>query len=165
MTPEQKSKKSKSARRRGKRGEYLLRNYLRSMGWIADRVPTSGAAQGFKGDVKASKDGRNLTFENKNHSKKFAQFWVFMDEVHRNLHDDVVSVAVPGIPKQCCDISTSIAALLDADMLYVPVARHPLYEKYSRTLDRLGTLYKLVQDSDILVLKDDRKPFLFFRFR
>jgi hypothetical protein len=35
----------------------VLRDALRRFGFTADRVPSSGAAQGFKGDIRFSKDG------------------------------------------------------------------------------------------------------------
>ena len=53
----------KFSRDKGMRQEYLLRDYLRKLGWTADRVPSSGAAEGFKGDIKAEKNGRTVLFE------------------------------------------------------------------------------------------------------
>jgi Archaeal holliday junction resolvase (hjc) len=160
-----KTRRAKAARRRGKRGEYGLRNYLRSLGWIADRVPTSGAAQGFKGDVVATRGSRKLIFECKNHSKKYAGFWTLIDDCQRSLHDDLLSVAVPQGSKICVDISTSLDAVFDSDSVYTVTSKHPLYEKHKRTFDRLETLSKLLGEADILVLKDNHRPFLFFRFR
>jgi energy-coupling factor transporter ATP-binding protein EcfA2 len=165
VTPEQKSKRSRSARARGKRAEYGLRNYLRQLGWQAERVPSSGASKGFPGDVRAVKGERSLLFEVKNHSESFSQFWVLLDRWRQTGGDDLLSIAVPGAAHLCCDISLGLEALFDGDGVYTLMERHPLYPEFKRTFNRLPTLSKLAERSDILVLKDNHRPWLFLRFR
>jgi hypothetical protein len=171
VTPEQKSKLSKRSRSRGKRAEYGLRNYLRSLNWLADRVPSSGASQGFPGDVKGTPPPgsgageRSVLFEVKNHTGKFAQFWVLLDRWQREAKNDLLSVAVPGAEHLCCDISTSLEAVFDSDGVYTLTNRHPLYKDFKSSFDRLPTLCKLVKGADVLVLKDNGRPWIFLRFR
>lgn len=151
------------SRRRGKRGEYLLRNYLRQLGWVADRVPSSGAAQGFKGDVKANRDGLDLTFELKNWSGDFNKIYELYAEHCKLKQDDLLSIVVPGEAKLCLDLSSSLDAVLEGGQTYD--VSHPLLPKYKRTFQKLGSLQRLLGESDILVLKDDRRAFLFLKYR
>lgn len=152
------------SRRRGKRGEYLLRDYLRQRGWVADRVPTSGAAQGFKGDVKATKYGKTLLFEVKNHSNAFKSIYALYDEHTKLAQDDLLSFVCPNEAKLCVGISTSLDAVLDGPDVYEFQDRNPLNEKYKRTFKKIAGMQKLLGESDILVLKDNHKPFLFIRY-
>lgn len=72
--------KSKNfARSKGIRGEYIVRNQLRSLGYKADRVPLSGSAEGFKGDVIASKDGHSFKFEVKCRKDMFQNIYTLHD--------------------------------------------------------------------------------------
>jgi Holliday junction resolvase len=165
VSPEEKSRLSRRSRGRGKRAEYGLRNYLRSLGWQADRVPSSGASQGFPGDVRAVKGDRTLLFECKCYTEKFDQFWVLLDTYQRTEKNDLLSVAVPGSALLCCDISYSLEALFDSDGVYTLTYRQPLYAQFKSTFDRLETMQKMVKGSDVLVLKSDRKPWIFLRYR
>ncbi len=165
MTDEIKSKRSRSARTRGKRGEYKLRDYLRRLGWEADRVPTSGAAQGFKGDVKATKDGVTKLFELKNWSGNFATIYDLYNLHCSTMKDDLMSIVLPGEAKLCLDLSSSLDAVIAGPDNGAYSISHPLKESHARTFKKIGTLQKLIQECDYLVLLDDRRPFLFLRFR
>ena len=154
----------KFSRSKGKRGEYSFRDYLRRMGYQADRVPSSGAAQGFKGDVRAIKDGKTTLFELKTRKDSFKGFYDLMVDVHAT-GTDRIGLTMPGLQKQCVDISTSIGGIYDTEGLYEFAHAQPFYEKHKRTFARLKTLEAMLGESDILVCKDDRSPYLFFRFR
>jgi len=155
------------SRRRGKRGEYLLRDYLRQMGWSADRVPTSGAAQGFKGDVKASKgEKQNVLFELKNHSDVFKKIYAFYDAERLKNKDDLAAFCYPGETRQCISLSTSVEAIFDGPDVY-PIFNesHAHYKEFKLTVGKIARMQALLGEAHILVLKDDRKPFLFVRYR
>lgn len=161
-----KSKRSKSARERGRRAEYAVRNYLRMLGWTAERVPCSGAAAAIKGDVVANKGERKLTLEVKSHHGKFNKFWAMLDAYRRIKGDDLISVFIPSSTgRSVCDISESLEGLYDSDGVYELPNNLGLGVEWDVTLKRLPTLQRMVGDSDILVLHENRKPFLFFRFR
>jgi hypothetical protein len=64
-------------RKKGQRAEYLVRDDLREKGYKADRVPLSGASEGFKGDVIASKDGDKFVFEVKSRKNEFKSIFEF----------------------------------------------------------------------------------------
>ena len=155
----------KFSRDKGMRQEYLLRDYLRKLGWTADRVPSSGAAEGFKGDIKAEKNGRTVLFELKARKDKFKKIYELY-AAHRALaKDDVLSFVCPGEARLCLDLSDGLDAVFDGAACYEVPERNPLYKKYSRTFRMIANLQKLLGKSEILVIKDDRQPLLFLRFR
>jgi hypothetical protein len=153
------------SRRKGLSQEYRLRDALRSWGWEADRVPSSGAAEGFPGDIKATKDGKTLLFELKARKDSFGSLYDLYDDHLKVMQDDLLSVVVPteafllGV-----DMSTSLDAVLEGSFLKTGCASHPSFKKHNRAFNRLPTVYEWVKKSDILVLKDDRRPFIFMRF-
>lgn len=154
----------RASRQKGLRGEYGLRDYLRKQGYKADRVPSSGAAQGFPGDIRAVKDGKETLFEMKLRKASFKSFYELIS-VLKSQGTDRLGVTVPGLTKQCVDISGSLGGVYDTDGIYELVEKHPLYERFKRLFKRLNTLEKLIGKADILVLRDDRQPFVFLRFR
>ncbi len=52
-----------TSRRKGVRAEQTVVNILKAAGLDARRVPLSGAAEGYPGDVKVMKGGEELTLE------------------------------------------------------------------------------------------------------
>lgn len=160
-----KSRRARSSRQKGKRAEYQLRDYLRKCGWTAHRVALSGAWAGAKGDVKASKNGREVLLECKRHTSKWTKFWLLLNDSIKESKDDVISVCVPGMEKQLVDISYTLDGIYESSMMYPLAKHHPLYEKYGKTFNRLPIMYKYLGNADILVIKDKFKPFVFFRFR
>lgn len=168
-TKEIRSKRGRSARARGKRVEYGLRDYLRKLGWTAHRVPLSGSAQGFKGDVIAEKEGRTVTFESKAHSGKFDTIFTMVEDYLSRNDTGIFSVYLPAPHHKACDVAFDLTQLLDypkSGLVYeLPENLSLDFKKYKRTLNRLPKLIELVDSSDILVLYENRKPFLFVRFR
>lgn len=160
-----KTKRAHTSRRRGKRGEYMLRDFLRSLGWEAERVPTSGAAKGFPGDIKAARDGKTLLLECKNYSGTFNKIYELYNEHVKTRQDDLLSFVAIGEARVCVDVSTSLDAVLEGPTCHEFVDRHPLGTKYKRTFQKIGNMQKLVQECDVLCLKDDRRPWLFVRYR
>ncbi len=159
-------KLGKSSRRKGLSQEYRLRDALRSWGWEADRVPSSGAAEGFPGDIRASKGGKELLFELKARKASFTSLYDMYEEHVQTMQDDLLSLLVP-TPEALfkVEISTSLDAVLEGGFIFLPPSSMPLYEKHKRAIKRLPTVYEWLKKSDILVLKDDRRPLLFLRFR
>lgn len=156
------TKRAKSSRRRGKRGEYVLRDYFRAIGYQSDRVPTSGAAQGFKGDVTFAKNGVSRVAELKNWSGTFKKVYdLYFEHLHLN-KSDILSFSLGHL---CIDVSTSVDSVFAPESVYAPAKTHPLFKKYSRTFNRFATLQVMKQESDVFVVKDNRMPFLFIRFR
>lgn len=154
------------SRRKGLAAEYKVRDHLRQLGWRADRVPSSGAAEGFKGDIDAehSTYGK-MKFEVKSRKENFKKIYELYREHLRVLQDDVFAVAIPGGKRLCVAMSTSLHAILEPIELHLHQGHHPLYEQYKRTFAKIGNLQKLLGEAQILVIKDDRQPPLFIRFR
>lgn len=156
---------SKFSRDKGKRAEYSLRDFLRLQGWKADRVPSSGAAQGFPGDIKAEKNGKTVLFELKARKDLFKNIYALYEENCKLSQDDVLALAVPGARNLCVTISSSLHAVYDGADYHTLMTTHPLYKKYKRTFGKIENLEKLLGQAEILVIKDDRRPFLFFRYQ
>lgn len=124
-------------------------------------MPSSGAAQGFKGDIRASKEGKTMLFEVKNHSNVFAKIYdLYFDNIKLN-KDDKLSIAHDTL---CIDVSTSLSAVLESGGVYRLAAHQELFKRYSRTYRKIIKMQELVKECDVLVLKDNNKPFLFLRY-
>ena len=152
----------RASRQKGMRGEYAFRDAIRRFGYVADRVPCSGAAQGFKGDVRFSKDGKEYTAEVKSRKGSFKTLYALFAEHFAQAQDDKLSIVVEG---QLINLSSSPVGALE-DCGHYTIAEHlPFYNKHRRTFKRLLKLKELVKGCDLLVVKDNNKPFLFIRYR
>lgn len=150
---------------KGYRGEINLRNYLRQLGWEAERVPLSGSMASMPGDVRATKGVLSLLFECKNHSGKFQRIYELYSEHCKSMQDDLLSFVAPGEPKVCISLSSSLEAVREGPDCHEFIDRHPLGKKFLRTFKKIAGLQKLLGKADILALKENNKPFLFVRFR
>jgi hypothetical protein len=153
------------SKQKGRRGEYTLRDFLRKAGWQSERVYASGAIPGLPGDVTAEKAGRKVLFEMKCRANSFAKIYALLDASQGTLKDDLVTVCLPGEQCLCADVSYSLDAVFDSDGVYTPVQRHPLAAEHKNAFKQLGTVHKWVGPAEILVLKDDRRPLMFVRYR
>lgn len=140
----------KYSRSKGRRGEYMLRDHLRTLGWNADRVPLSGASQGFKGDIVATKDGKRLVFELKVRAGKY------FDDIYNSWFTSV-SVS-PGISNTCITYSQDLDRVLDQDSHFLSVPPG------GKEIKKLLNIRKWLDKSDILVIRHDRKPFIFIKY-
>lgn len=162
------------SRRKGRRGEIVLRDSLRSLGYQAERVPLSGAffnhsqvdPEAYKGDVKAVKDGRTLFFEMKMRQNSFKKIYDLYFTHLGAAKDDLLSFCIGANETRnlCVQLSTSLTAVLDKADFYAPVERHTSYKKFSRTFKKIANLHKLLGNADILVIKDNNKPMMYVRF-
>lgn len=143
----------RASRRKGKSNEYLVRDHLRSLGYEANRVPSSGASQGFKGDVVATKEGKSLIIEVKSRKNSFKTLY---DALGRS-KKDTVSVWYQGVG---IALSNSLSGALDA---YIFDAWRE-EDLLKQTANKLLNMSKLLGKADVLIVKDDYKPLLFIRY-
>lgn len=148
------------SRNKGSRGEYALRDHFRRLGFESNRVPSSGAAEGFKGDVTYKRDLIQGTVELKCRKDAFRNIYAMYDKEERGgklclITTDGVTDRLVLITKSFI-IATSAVCHEDVFKAYGP--------EYKRVVKKVGNLYKLKQSCDLLVLKDDRKDFLFLRY-
>lgn len=150
-------KRGKASRGKGKRNEYLLRDYLRELGWTADRVPSSGASQGFKGDIVASKDGQKVIFELKARAESFKKIYELLDQYNGLLR----------IARQdhTCTVSYTLEDTRPMSAFFLEQELFTEFPRFKRTFGKLWGLEKLLGEAQILVLKDDRRPFIFVAYR
>jgi hypothetical protein len=153
----------KSQRDKGMRNEYLLRDQLRRFGYTADRVPASGAAQGFKGDVRFSKEGQSFLAEVKARKCSYASIYaLFAAHFNYNKDDTLKLVTDDGL---LVNLSSSPIGALESGGVYEYAYNLPWCDAHKKAVRRLGTLKKLAKDCDVLAIKDDNRPFLYLRFR
>lgn len=146
---------ARKSRRKGKRGEYLVRDYFRSLGFDADRVPSSGAAPGFKGDVRIKQDDKEWLVEVKNKKDVFKSIYSFFDTSPVNQHG-VMRICVDG---QLVAISYSALCVLDKNAGTFTILKEP-----KGVLKKILGLKRVVGSCDLLAIKHTRKPLLFLRF-
>ncbi|MEM5854357.1 MAG: hypothetical protein QW228_08385 [Candidatus Aenigmatarchaeota archaeon] len=70
----------KNSLRKGKRVEYQIRDLLRKLG-PCERVPCSGNARAFKGDLVLFLKDRELHIEVKARAQGFKQFYAWLEKV------------------------------------------------------------------------------------
>lgn len=147
----------RASRSKGKRGEYLVRDYFRSLGYTSDRVPSSGAAQGFPGDIKVyDKEGKSFLVEVKSRQESFKTIYEMVDNYSRglpfriNYRGKLISIAYE-FP------SVTLNNVHFFDVL-------PTYPGAKRTLDKIFKMQELLKGCEYLVVKDNNKPLLFMRY-
>lgn len=147
----------RAARQKGSRVELLVRDKLREQGFEADRVPLSGAAQGFKGDVRYKLGSVEGSVEVKARRSEFNSIY--------QLYTKITSSELPYsqafglyIDGKYVAIGTSPAGILDNQYAYTPLPSS------TRGVKKLLSLEKLLGTSDMLAIKGDNKPILFLRF-
>lgn len=143
---------------KGKRNEYALVNELRRLGWVSNRVPLSGAAPGFKGDVVAAKDGFNFTFEVKSRKDEYKKIYELFrqhsEEGELRLHDNKTGRSLI-VTKEFKHADPVNKAYNTEDFFA---------SGYRPTVRKLFSIHKLKGECDFLVIKNDRENFLFLRY-
>lgn len=149
----------RASRDKGSRAERALVAELERHGWSdAFRVPLSGAAQGFKGDVHARPPGwgTKLVFENKARAKGFEKFYRLAQA-----YGGTTRVTTGDLE---CVIS------LDPENIVPGVVKEYRWfhsfpkEQHKDILSLFALKAKWLGDADVLTLKQDRNPFLYIRY-
>lgn len=150
----------KGSKAKGSKFEYQVRDYFRSLGdnWKADRVPSSGAAQGFPGDVKViAPDGSGFLVECKSRKDSFNSIYEIVEGRSQ------IPIKYTFANRQVT-IATSWDLLQQAYTHFVPETVIMMDIKI-RTLNKINKMYDWVKGSDYLIIKDNHKPMLFLRFQ
>lgn len=133
------------SRNKGCRNEYLARDHIRAQGYKVDRIPASGASQGFKGDLRVMTESGTLIVEVKSRKKYFdclygglPQCAVFLEGQQVFMGECLIDVLEPK------DLEQTIGSLRKD-------------KKLQRCAEMLGP-------ADILMVKDDRRPWIYMRF-
>lgn len=146
----------RASRVKGSTGEYAIRDYLREKGFSScHRVPASGAAQGFKGDVQGERGGKIWRFEVKRRACAFTTLYILYEYAKLKR----LALQYPGMS---VIISDDVIDLLDLDVLFLHVENFG--KEHKRGLAKVLSLYQYVKECDILCVRDDRKPALFLRY-
>lgn len=145
------------SRDKGKKTEYLVRDYFRAHGYQAHRVPASGAAQGFPGDIQViSPTGEEVIVEVKARKDEFKKIYEYYESGPSG--PVYLCLGLEGtVPVHLIALSDKYSDLL-GELCYTIITEPSVHEK------RLLKLKKYLGKASILVLKGDRKPLLFLRF-
>jgi hypothetical protein len=140
------------SRRKGMRGEYLVRDAIRKAGFVVDRVPASGASQGFKGDLRIRYNNEDILVEVKYRKEAFANIYKLFggEDLDSILVDtDLIITKDPG-----CAVYGTVKE------------RHGYYfTKFnSRLFAILKGLFRLRGNCDILAIKSNGKPTVYLRW-
>lgn len=148
------------SRRKGLIHEYAVRDALRAEGYEADRVPSSGAAEGFKGDIRFRKDGREYLAEVKARRKEFHRIYALVDRYATN---GCLSLAC-GEAGVCISIAPTAAEAF-ACATFTPSRRYEQTPVDSKGVRKLLNVRQFVKGCDILVLHDDRRSYLYVVYK
>lgn len=152
----------KMSRDKGSRVERALRDVFRSQGFQSDRVPLSGASQGYKGDVRFTKDDKVYHAEVKARKDSFKNVYGLWSEnvltndttTLRYVHGDSLVI-----------ISNDVREVLKDGGMF-PLSKYlPGYGLFFRTFGKIENMKKLLGGCDVLAIKNDRHPFLFIRYK
>lgn len=152
----------KFSRSKGRRGEYAARDLLRTLGYECDRVPLSGASQGYKGDLRFSKDGKEYLAEVKVRKPgAFKHIYALWSEgaLKQTTFASESVIAIYAEDRAICVAPTPQAALRGGDW-YAPVIA-----SNSKGFKQLLKIEEFVKGCDMLIIKEDHKPFLFITYR
>jgi hypothetical protein len=152
----------KMSRDKGSRVERQFRDIARSYGFQSDRVPLSGAAAGFKCDVTFTKGGVTRKAEVKARKSDFKQIYALFDTHFALTKDDKLEVNIGG---RLVSLSSSLIGALEDCGIYHRAEALPYFKPFKRTFQKLLNLEKLLGEANLLVLKMDRKPFLYVTYR
>lgn len=150
--------KRSSQRQKGKKGEYDVRNYFRKNGFVAHRVPSSGSAHGFPGDVLVKHpNGTSFLVEVKIRKDYFKDIYTLLDQTHT----DTLRHEFNG---KSVTISKTFFDLFTQDHKYRVNFDLLADKRLLKTIKKLDKMHEWVKGSDYLVVRMDRKPFLFIRY-
>lgn len=152
----------KMSRDKGRRTEYLIRDYLRALGIYDDvfRVPLSGSSEGFKSDVVARKGNVVDTFEVKARATDFNKIY----DVYNNNRDERRALRFAAGSGPSSPLIALSVDFLEAKRLDVPffgVERDPGND---RTYSKIVRMSSLLQGADYLVIKGNSKPPIFIKY-
>lgn len=145
----------RKSRSKGMRGEYLVRDFFRNLGFKADRVPASGAAQGFKGDVHVQYPGiGTIVVEVKSRKNSFGTTYKLLGHKPHSqkgiimLHDDFFGTAIVSFADQ----------IQHQDITHIDVIQGSVATRLLKNFRRL------IGPADLLFIKDDNKPLIMVEF-
>lgn len=158
------------SRRKGMANEYKLRDYFRSLGYISNRVPSSGAAEGFKGDLTVGNNAftttnsscvflpKSMLIELKVRQNEFKSIYALFDM----FNGQSINLMHAGMGIYLSYQFTSLVGdLADISEVYLNEIQR---KTWGRTLQKLVNMQKLVKTCDFLVIKIDYKPFIFIKY-
>lgn len=138
------------SRAKGRRGEYEIRDLARTAGFEADRVPLSGASQGFKGDVRVTDPAGKI---------QYVEVKIRADSF-KSIYKESFPVCISLPAGDLIQITSNFR-----DAFYGPPSGtyfHSVAE--SRGTKRLKAIKPLLAGSDFLAIRDDRQAWLFIRY-
>lgn len=149
------------AKAKGRAAEHAAVKYFVKNGYAAERVPMSGAigttfkGVSLKGDVIVSNPGtwgKDLQVEVKSRRDEYSSLYSLLDS-----NNGYISWNIGG---QCVKASYSF------DDLNYARATASFFDKGrpTRATGKLLTMQRLVKGCDFLMVKNDRKPFIFIRY-
>lgn len=140
----------RKSRQKGLRVEYLVRDLIRAEGAQSHRIPSSGSAQGFKGDVTFELEGKTGKVESKARKNSFQKVYTCLGLDHTK------RCVVNGEP---LIISRYFKSMFNNS--FDSCVFYPATDSVS---EKVYKLKKYLGESDILAIKDDYKPVIFLRF-
>lgn len=122
-------------------------------------MPASGASQGFKGDIRAVRDGKTYLLEVKARQDSFTKVY----ELMCLLHTKALYASFKGVETQegSFRLGYSFSDVISPVVSFVLVA--PSFPEY-KLVKAVLNLKSLLGPCHALVLKADRRPLLYVRF-
>jgi hypothetical protein len=149
-----------SQRRKGLRVEYLVRDRMRELGYECHRVPSSGAAQGFKGDLECRKEGQEFKIEVKGSTTKFKTLYSLYTKYRPGTGTVRFFIHGEGIVA----FGPFFEDVRRANEHFPVISADNTPAKDMRGFKFILGLKKLLGESDYLAIKQDNQVILFIKF-
>lgn len=146
------------SRRKGMGYEYEIRDLFREMGWKANRVPSSGAAEGFKDDlVVTDADGFEFRIECKRRKQEFKTIYELYEKEAKEV------LAVNFDKRLLVHVSREFTAIYrPMNFIYARDERE-YTGKFKQACRKILGLSRYAKTTPYLALRDDGKYTLFVR--
>lgn len=148
------------SRNKGRREEQQLVLALAKLGYQAERILRQYQYSG-QPDVRASKDGKEYTFEMKSRKESFKTLY---ELYYQEMDGDKVLKFVLSSNGIAVAVSTDFNAVLSATTHFRNLALFPAEKKKLKAYERFVKLKELKQSADFLVIKDNNMPRLFIKY-
>lgn len=150
----------RKSRTKGRGYEYELRDHFRAMGWQANRVPLSGASQGYKDDIDVTDpNGTKFFIEAKRRKNDYKTIYALYDTFKDN---NVLAINYEPETKLMFWISDTFTDIYNPQG-FIYSKSYQDFKQHKHAVRKILGLAKLAKTTPWLAIRDDNKDTLFIR--
>lgn len=152
------------SRNKGLREERALVHYLLEHGWTAHRIPLSGATENYKHDVVAEKNGQKWTIELKTRASHFKRPYELFYQKKLIDRDPTIRIWVEKFKRGFIMSENFDSVVTQEGVLVHKAIWEELPKKTRAQIRACLNLARFNEGADVLAIRSNNKPRLFFRY-